>query len=55
MLRAIERLPEDATLEDVAHLVKMHERLARARRDSAAGRVFTTEQMRERFGITNES
>lgn len=51
MLKAIERLPDDATLEDVAHLVRMHERLARARRDSAAGLGITTEELRARLGL----
>jgi hypothetical protein len=53
MLRAIERLPDDATMEDVAHLVRMHERLARARRDSAAGLGITTEQLRAELGLKN--
>ncbi|MGE0600469.1 MAG: hypothetical protein AB7J35_15065 [Dehalococcoidia bacterium] len=52
MLRAIERLPDDATLEDVAHLVRMHERLARARRDSAAGLGITVDEARKRFGLS---
>jgi hypothetical protein len=51
MLKAIERLPDDATLDDVAHLVRMHERLARARRDSAAGLGITSDQLRERLGL----
>jgi hypothetical protein len=51
MLEAIERLPEDATLEDVAHLVAMHERLARARRDSAAGLGITSDQLRKKLGL----
>lgn len=55
LLKAIERLPEDATFDDVAHLLKLHEMLARGRADSAAGRVLTSEQMRERYGIQRES
>ncbi|MFN8618760.1 MAG: hypothetical protein U0837_16865 [Dehalococcoidia bacterium] len=51
MLKAIERLPDDATLEDVAHLVRMHERLAEARRDSAAGLGITVDEARRRFGL----
>jgi hypothetical protein len=51
ILRAIERLPEDATMEDVAHLVRMHERLARARRDSAAGLGITVDEARRQFGL----
>ena len=48
-----ERLPDDATWEDVAHLVALHERLARARRDSAAGLGVTLEELEEEFGITS--
>jgi hypothetical protein len=48
LLRAIERLPDDATLDDVARLVKLHEMLARGRADSSAGRVLSSDQMRER-------
>jgi hypothetical protein len=51
ILKAIERLPDDATMEDVAHLVRMHERLARARRDSAAGLGITTDQLRAELGL----
>lgn len=54
MLKAIERLPDDATLEDVAHLVRMHERLARARRESAAGLGVTVDEARRRFGIVRQ-
>jgi hypothetical protein len=55
MLRAIERLPDDATLEDVAELVKMHELYARARAARAAGaRTYTTDELRERYGIPRE-
>ncbi len=54
IISAIDRLPDDATLEDVAELIRMHELLARARRDSAAGRKFTTDELRERYGIPRE-
>ena len=55
LLKAIGRLPDDATLDDVAHLLKMHELLARGRADSAAGRVMSSDEMRERYGIQRES
>ncbi len=54
MLKAIERLPDDATLDDVAHVLEMHQLLARARADRAAGRVYSSDQMRERYGIPRE-
>ena len=50
--KAIERLPDDATWADVAELVAMHERLARARQDSAAGLGITSPELRRRLGIT---
>jgi hypothetical protein len=50
--QAIERLPDDATWADVAQLVAMHERLARARQDSAAGLGITSGDLRRRLGIT---
>jgi hypothetical protein len=52
VLKAIARLPDDATLDDVAHLLKMHEMLARARTDSAAGLGITSDEARKQFGIT---
>jgi len=52
VLKAIERLPDDATLDDVAHVLKMHELLARGRADSAAGLGITTDEARKRFGLT---
>lgn len=48
---AIDRLPDDATLEDVAELIRMHELLAEARRDSAEGRKWTSDELRDRYGI----
>lgn len=48
----IDRLPEDATWEDLAHVIMMHERLARARRDSAAGLGVPLEELEKEFGFT---
>jgi hypothetical protein len=50
--RIIEQLPDDATWADLAHLIVMHERLARARRDSAAGRGVPLEEVEKEFGFT---
>lgn len=47
--RLIEQLPDDATWSDLAHVVAMHERLARARRDSAAGRGISSEELLKRI------
>ena len=50
--RIVERLPEDATWADLAHIVAMHERLARARRDSAAGLGVSLEELAREHGLT---
>ena len=47
-----DQLPSDATWEDVAHLVWMHQRLAQARRDSAAGLGVPLEEVEKEFGLT---
>jgi len=49
--KIVERLPEDATWEDVAHLVFMHQRLAQARKDSAAGLGIPLEEIEKEFGF----
>ena len=45
-------LPDDATWEVVDEYLAMYRLLWRARQASAAGLRLTTEQMRERYGIT---
>jgi hypothetical protein len=52
VLRAIERLPDNATLDDVAHVLQMYELLARGRADSAAGLGVTTQEARKQLGLT---
>lgn len=47
--RLIEQLPDDASWADLAHVVAMHGRLARARRDSAAGRGMRSEELLNRI------
>ncbi|MBE0611320.1 MAG: hypothetical protein IH609_18200 [Dehalococcoidia bacterium] len=47
--RLIEQLPDDASWADLAHVVAMRERLARARRDSAAGRGTSSEELLNRI------
>ncbi len=48
----VERLPEDATWADLAHLVAMHELLAQLRRDRAEGRLIPLEDIEREFGFT---
>jgi hypothetical protein len=50
--RLVEQLPEDATWQDAATLVTMHERLARAREESAAGQKISLEDVEKEFGFT---
>ena len=51
----IERLPDDATLDEIAHILEMHRMLAQARAQRAAGKTYTTAQVRERFGLPAEA
>lgn len=55
MRQALDRLPDDATWDDVAHIVAMHELLARARKNRAEGKVYTTEEMKVLLGVPDES
>jgi hypothetical protein len=50
--RIVDLLPEDATWADLADIIAMHERLARARRDSAAGLGITLEELEKEHGFT---
>jgi len=47
--RLIEQLPDDATWADLAQVVALHVRLARARRDSAAGPGISSEELLNRI------
>jgi hypothetical protein len=51
--KLVERLPEDATWEEAADLIAMHERLARARRESAAGQKVSLEEVEKEFGFSD--
>lgn len=52
-LRAVEQLPEDATLEDAMERLFFLEKIARGRADARAGRVTPHEEVRARFGLDN--
>lgn len=43
------QLPDDATLEDIQYHVYVLEKIQRGRADIAAGRSYTTEQVRQRL------
>lgn len=52
ILSAIRRLPDDATLDDVAYVVCLYQMLAQGRADSAAGLGISSDEARKQFGIT---
>lgn len=45
--KMLDRLPDDASLLDIAESVYVLHRVERGREDVKAGRVYTTEQVRE--------
>ena len=49
-LRAVEQLPDDATLEDAMERLYLLEKIERGREDIRAGRVVTHEEVVARFG-----
>lgn len=50
-LRAVEQLPDDATLEDAMERLYFLEKIERGRADTAAGRVVPHEEVRARFRL----
>ena len=50
-LRALEQLPEDATLEDAMERLYLLEKVERGRADVAAGRVVSHDEVVSRFGV----
>ena len=50
-LRAVEQLPEDATLEDALERLFFLEKIARGQADARAGRVTPHEEVRAHFGL----
>lgn len=49
VLRAVEQLPEDATLEDVMERLFFLEKIERGRADISEGRVVSHEEVVRRF------
>jgi len=54
-LRAVEQLPEDATLEDAMERLFFLEKIERGRADARGGRVTPHEEVRTRFGLDTAS
>jgi predicted transcriptional regulator len=55
VIELIERLPEDATLEDVQYAIYVHQAIEAGEADIEAGRVFTSDQVRQHFGLKARS
>ena len=50
-LRALEQLPEDATLEDAMERLYFLEKIERGRAEARAGRTVAHEDVGARFGL----
>ncbi len=48
---AVERAPDDATVEDIMERLYFLAKIERGRADVAAGRVVPHEEVRKRFGL----
>ena len=48
----IDQLPDPATWEDVAYRIGVRASIERGLADAEAGRVMTTEELRESLGLT---
>lgn len=51
-LRLIESLPEDATWEDLARLMLQQQMIEEGIADLEAGRVWTSDEIREKLGMS---
>ncbi len=50
--RLIEQLPEDATWEDLMERIYVQTAIERGLADSEAGRTMTSEQLRQKLGLS---
>jgi hypothetical protein len=51
-LRLVERLPDDATWEDLMYEIYVRQAIEAGLDDSREGRTFSVEEVRQRFGLT---
>jgi predicted transcriptional regulator len=51
VIAMIDRLPENATLEDLQYAIYVHQAIDAGVADLEAGRVFTSDQIRQHFGL----
>ncbi len=49
--RLLDRLPDDASWDDLMHEIYVRKAVESGREDSRAGRTTTVEEVRRRFGL----
>ncbi len=49
--RLLEQLPDDATWEDLQYAIYVHQAVEAGQADIDAGRHFTSQEVRQRFGL----
>ena len=49
--RLVDRLPEDATWEDLQYQIYFHQAVEAGLKDSREGRIVPLEEARQRFGL----
>jgi predicted transcriptional regulator len=47
----LEQLPDDATWEDLQYAIYVHQAVEAGEADIQAGNFFTSDQVRQRFGL----
>lgn len=47
----VERLPDNASWEDLQYQIYLHQAIARGLKDSREGRTITQESVRQRLGL----
>jgi predicted transcriptional regulator len=52
---ALESLPDDATWDDVIYRMYVHQNIEAGLADGEAGNLVSTDEVRRRLGLSNES
>jgi predicted transcriptional regulator len=52
--RLVERLPEDATWDDVMHEIYVRQSIEAGLADAEAGRLTSVENVRSKFGLSKQ-
>ena len=53
--RLLEQLPDDATWEDLQYAIYVHQAVEAGAEDIAAGRFYTSEEVRQRFKLPSRA